>query len=383
MAMSSTVNDADYGAVICEFNKGGVNQALCQFKQHDGKVRDEWTVKTNVPHPNTTPTSGTDHKFIVSKPLSGRDDVVEEAGGRQDCDNAGLELATARTVGIRFGKVDLDPSHAKHVVAARIDFTVKTATTDESAEYVIRAEQAKSSSELCGSKPLSERAKTTKQVVWRPQPWDGSGENIRAGGVVSSPNLAAVVKDIVSTGWQKGGPMTFFISGKGGRVVHSFDQQDPSLAPKLVIELEETAAQPTSSPKPTSKPTSRPSSSRSCPAVSTWKDVKYYDKLECPDCTALAYLKNVPAKTCAGFCALQKLECVKAWEDKGNDCEILEERTCDFVNDDTTDVLCNCVTKSPGNDYESVTVSASSSLSVSLAVPCLFAFVTAFRPMQF
>jgi hypothetical protein len=243
--------DANYGAVICEFNVGGANRASCQFKERDGKVRDTWTLETNVPNTATTTAGsasfGTDHEFLVSELVSGKDDVVEEVGGSQDCNNTSLELTerpgqppdTKRMVGIRFANVELDPSRAKHVVAARIDFTVlKETNATTPAAFFIRAEQVKNSAQLCGPELLSGRPATTQEVRWQPEPFDGGGENIKANGVVSTPNLASLVKEIVNTGWQQDGPMTFFISGEGGRVLHSFEN-DPSHAPMLIVELEE------------------------------------------------------------------------------------------------------------------------------------------------
>lgn len=253
---------AKHGAVICSFNKGGVARASCEFKQEDGQVRDEWTLSTMVPNTATSAKFGAEsgvktvESFLESRLLSGQDDVVEQVSdGSQDCANPSLALTEAsgqqpteatRLVGIRFGKVDLDPADAKHIVAARIDFTVSKETNDTSSVYFIRAEVAKNSPQLCGADKLSARAMTTQEVRWKPELWDGQGENIRKDYVVSSPNLVSLVQDIVSTGWQKGGAMTFLISGEGDRLVdrrevYSFDQ-NASLAPRLILELEELVA---------------------------------------------------------------------------------------------------------------------------------------------
>jgi hypothetical protein len=262
--------NAKHGAVICEFNKGGVTSASCEFLQHDGDSRDSWTLKTNVPNSAyaSAKFGGVDgvttvHSFVVSKLLSGQDDVVETTAG-QDCTSPSVVLTdgsgqqstdsgqqsteTTRLVGIRFGSVDLDPADAKHIVTARIDFTVAKETPDNSSVYFIRAEEVENSPQLCGSDKLSARSATTQEVRWQPELWDGSGENIRKGYVVSSPNLVSLVQDIVSTGWKKGGAMTFLIYNEGDpqrfvdrREVYSFEQ-NASLAPRLILELEELVA---------------------------------------------------------------------------------------------------------------------------------------------
>eukprot|EP00494_Astrolonche_serrata_P028927 UN29194 len=77
-----------------------------------------------------------------------------------------------------------------------------------------------------------------------------------------------------------------------------------------------------------------------------WNDVKVL----CDGCTSLA--NNMYAhKTCDNYCAAQEggMRCVGAWEENSDDCNKIEEHTCDFDFADmgTSDALCKCVYKPP------------------------------------
>lgn len=166
----------------------------------------------------------------------GADDAEETADGTIDLRSSDLELAEdagPQTAGIRFKSVKL--SATDKLLRAYLQFS-----TDEPSggpcELTIRAEAADQAAAFTGDRHnLSKRSLTQAQVVWKPKRWveeDDAAEEQR------SPDLAPLLKEIVSRpGWKSGQALAFLITGKGKRVAKSFDR-DKDEAPSLVLELE-------------------------------------------------------------------------------------------------------------------------------------------------
>eukprot|EP00437_Effrenium_voratum_P009909 CAMPEP_0181428788 /NCGR_PEP_ID=MMETSP1110-20121109/16861_1 /TAXON_ID=174948 /ORGANISM="Symbiodinium sp., Strain CCMP421" /LENGTH=1773 /DNA_ID=CAMNT_0023552029 /DNA_START=37 /DNA_END=5358 /DNA_ORIENTATION=- len=68
---------------------------------------------------------------------------------------------------------------------------------------------------------------------------------------------------------------------------------------------------------------------------------------QCSDdgCTVLA--GGMLSRTCRQYCLEHHLDCVAAWEDSDDDCNILASLTCDQIYDGTPDLICQCAPLPP------------------------------------
>ena len=84
-----------------------------------------------------------------------------------------------------------------------------------------------------GASNVSNRARTTAQATWSPIRWTTIGA---AGLDQQSPNLSAIVQEIVNRGgWNAGNALVMIVSGTGRRVAESFEG-GAALAPRLHVE---------------------------------------------------------------------------------------------------------------------------------------------------
>ena len=181
--------------------------------------------------PSATPT------VVEVRVAAGSDDAEEGASGKVSLSSSDLELIEdggAQTVGIRFQGIDV-PQGAQ-ITGAYLQFQVDEkgagATTLQ-----IRGEAADDTASFTsGAFDITSRAVTAASVDWSPPAWDTVGE---AGAAQQSPDLVAVVQEIVDRGgWSAAGSMAFVISGAGKRVAESFNGK-ASAAPLLHIEYQE------------------------------------------------------------------------------------------------------------------------------------------------
>lgn len=69
-----------------------------------------------------------------------------------------------------------------------------------------------------------------------------------------------------------------------------------------------------------------------------WSDVKK----SCGTCKVLANNMSARHRTCNAYCQAQGTTCVGAWEERANDCNVLETKDCGFDFHFTSDAICEC-----------------------------------------
>ena len=52
--------------------------------------------------------------------------------------------------------------------------------------------------------------------------------------------------------------------------------------------------------------------------------------------------------TCKNFCNTIGLQCVGAWEERNDDCQVKSTETCDHIFSYTSDAICECEDNSDG-----------------------------------
>jgi hypothetical protein len=180
--------------------------------------------------PPATPT------VVEMRVAAGSDDAEERASGKVSLSSSDLELTedgSAQTVGIRFQGIDV-PQGA-HISDAYLLFQVDEKDIGATA-LQIRGEAAVDSLGFSSTAfDITSRPVTAASVDWSPPAWDAVGE---AGAAQQTPNLAAVVQEIVDQGsWLAANAMAFVISGTGKRVAESFNGK-AAAAPLLHIEYD-------------------------------------------------------------------------------------------------------------------------------------------------
>jgi len=178
-----------------------------------------------------------DNLVVFERRVAEGDDDAEEiiAAGAVDDDSIDLELCVddelAQLVGIRFTSVDIPPG--AEILSAHLQFTVY-APSSATTLIEIRAEATDSAAAILPiTLNLSARSYTLAAVTWTPPPWGGVGQ---AGDDQRTPNLAAVLGEVVGRpGWAAGNAVLFKLIGSGDRVAVAHDA-DPELAPLLRVE---------------------------------------------------------------------------------------------------------------------------------------------------
>jgi hypothetical protein len=129
------------------------------------------------------------------------------------------------TAALRFTGVQI-PSGAM-IVNAAVQFRADE-TGSASTNLVVRAERAASSAPFTTTAfNLSSRPRTTASVAWPVPAWPTVGA---AGEAQRTPNLAAVVQEVVSLpGWTPGNALTVIITGSGRRAAESFEGGAPAV----------------------------------------------------------------------------------------------------------------------------------------------------------
>lgn len=186
---------------------------------------------------NETPSGGTSGQVDV-RVSDGFDDVEETHSGNPAMTSSDLELVDdngdLQTVGVRFRGVTV-PSGAT-ITNAYIQFQAdETAAT--AASIVINAHDVDDAPQFTAQKwDVSARPRTAATVIWSTDPWNVVGE---AGEAQRTPNLAAVVQELVNRpGWNSSNAVAFVFTGSGVRTAESYEGA-PSAAPLLHIEFTE------------------------------------------------------------------------------------------------------------------------------------------------
>jgi len=193
----------------------------------DGEIKTEDDVIITVSEP-------TGISVIDTQVTESTDDAEENDAGKVSLNNNDLDLVYDKRdqiVGIRFAGVPI-PSGAS-IISASIQFTVSSPSSG-AAFLTIEGERAGTSLTFDRNDGnVSSRPRTINKVEWTPSVWLTSGE---AGSDQQTPDLAAVIQEVVDQpGWTAGNALTFVVSGSGSRVAESVDS-DASAAPSLHIE---------------------------------------------------------------------------------------------------------------------------------------------------
>ena len=133
-------------------------------------------------------------------------------------------------VGLRFDGVEV-PEGAL-IVSAHIQFTSAGQGDVDPVELIVSAEIDADASPISWAPfDLSGRVRSDT-ISWQPQPWGGAGS---AGPEQRTPDLSAMVQEVVDLpGWQANNAMLFLVFGSGRRQAFSFEM-DPQSAPELCI----------------------------------------------------------------------------------------------------------------------------------------------------
>lgn len=246
------VSHRELGSVVIDVSGDSLTTVFVNDK---GVVRDRFTIQKgrgddsgdNDPgEPTASPANGSNADNAGNKPTNGAlmaiekrlsgsaNDAEEHPSGRISLDSSDLEMTwdkERQTVGLRFNRLNL-PADAL-IKAAWIQFEVDEVNTRETSLH-INGELAGYSKKLTSKRfDLTSRMTTRQQVVWMPPPWQKKSAH---GEAQRTPDLSAIVQEIVATlGWQSGNAVTFLISGTGKRVAESFDGE-PAAAPLLHVE---------------------------------------------------------------------------------------------------------------------------------------------------
>lgn len=186
---------------------------------------DDVTVTSSVPG------SGTVLDVAVS---AGSDDAEETVSGAVLLASGDLEMVlddgANQTVGIRFAGIAV-PQGAT-IVNAYVQFTVQGTPTRDTT-LTIQGEAADNPGTFTTSAfNVSSRSRTSASVSWVVPVWSTIGQ---AGSDQRTPNLGAVIQQVVSRpGWSSGNALAFIITGSGRRVARSFNSG--SGAPVLHVE---------------------------------------------------------------------------------------------------------------------------------------------------
>ena len=183
--------------------------------------------------------------FTFEKRVSdGNDDAEEAENGDMYRISSDLELVydsynnnANQHIGIRFRSVQV-PQGAV-ITKAYIQFTADE-THSGTTNLTVYGEDADNTNSYGSSDyNITSRSKTSARVSWSPVAWNSVGQ---AGSGQRTPELKAVVQEIVNRGgWQSGNAMAFIINGSGKRVAESYNGSS-SKAPLLHIEYQMAGA---------------------------------------------------------------------------------------------------------------------------------------------
>jgi len=165
------------------------------------------------------------------------DDAEERLGsGKVYLTSSDLDMVLDKDldviIGLRFNGLAIPPGATIH--NAYLQFQADEVNS-ESTSLTIQAEatdHAATFSAIAGN--ISSRPRTTASVGWSPASWTTRGA---AGLAEQTPNIAAVIQEIVSRpGWTGGNSLAVFITGSGVRTAEAYDGV-PAAAPLLHVEF--------------------------------------------------------------------------------------------------------------------------------------------------
>jgi chitodextrinase len=143
-----------------------------------------------------------------------------------------VQEAALQVVGMRFTNLTI-PKNAT-ISNAYIQFTVDEVSTAVASLTFAGEAVDNSAIFTTAATSISSRTKTSTTVSWTPPGWSAVDQ---AGAGQRTPNLAAVVQQIVNRGgWTSGNALTIIVSGSGKRVARAYDTASGTKAPLLHVE---------------------------------------------------------------------------------------------------------------------------------------------------
>ncbi len=211
-----TVGFANANAVDTTATFSSVGSYVLRLTASDGELSSFDDVAVNV-------TSSGGATTLERRVLAGADDAEQGASGSVSLGSSDLELVTdgsdVQSVGIRFSGLAIPAGAA--IQSAWIQFQADEASS-AAATLTLEGEASDNAAPFTsGANNVGARPRTAASVVWTPPAWNVVGE---AGAAQRTPDLAAVVQQIVSrSGWASGNALAFVITGNGRRVAESFE----------------------------------------------------------------------------------------------------------------------------------------------------------------
>ena len=171
------------------------------------------------------PSGGTIELRIINK----QDDGEEHADGTMGLTSSDLDItldgssSSPQTIGLRF--VGLSIPNGATITSAYIQFTADE-TDSVATTLVVQAEDINDAPTFPYSPAfsISSRDRTTASVAWNPAAWSAGD----AGADQQTPDLAALVQEVVDRGgWSSGNAIVFIITGTGQRVAEAYNPDNP------------------------------------------------------------------------------------------------------------------------------------------------------------
>jgi len=168
--------------------------------------------------------------------ISSADDVEENDAGAIGTTSSDLEMmledVVQRAVGFRIQNIDIPQGQT--LTRAYLEFTADENNSDFT-NLTIKAEATGNALAIPATNyVLTNKNKTNATASWNNIPAWTEGVSY------TSPDIKAVVQEIINRGdWASGNAMTFIVEGSGKRVARSFDGA-AGFAPKLIVEYTPT-----------------------------------------------------------------------------------------------------------------------------------------------
>lgn len=182
----------------------------------------------------TDPSAPPPPTFLEVAMTIGSDDAEEASGGTVNVGSSDLELVNEggdiQTVGLRFPGTGVPAGVT--VTNAWIRFQVDEATS-VATSLTIHAQAADNAATFAtATNNITSRARTAASVGWTPPAWPTVGA---AGADQATPNLAALMQEVINRPGWTGDAIAFIITGTGKRVAQSYEG-GLGLTPTLHIE---------------------------------------------------------------------------------------------------------------------------------------------------
>ena len=192
----------------------------------------------------TAPVAQAQAPSTLSVRVSGSTDDAEEdkANGSVNLSSSDLELvqdgAKNQWIGLRFRNVALPAGVT--INRAYVQFTTDEANSGTTNLKVYGQAADNAAAFATGTNNISARARTTAQVAWNSVPaWPTVGA---ATADQRTPDIKTILQEIVARpGWVSGNALVLLVDGTGHRTANSFDVNNGSGAPQLVIEYTSTS----------------------------------------------------------------------------------------------------------------------------------------------